>query len=104
MIPKYKDKGLENYLKRKRNMIYNHLDKSTELYLREYKDEGCFSWGYIYLNGLSKDFIIEFKEYLHPKNINEFKQKWNRIYEIVKLFGKKFYMDTFDNYGYIDEW
>lgn len=87
-----------------RNMKYNRLNKEKEEYLREYKDEECFSWEYIFLNGLSKDFIIEFKEYLHPKNINEFKQKWIRIDEIVKKFGEEFYKENFDNYGYIDKW
>lgn len=85
-------------------MNNNYIDKDKEEYLREYKDEKCFNWGYIFLNGCTKDFVREFREYLHPKYITEFKQKWIRIEDIRKLFGDKFYMDTFDNYGYINEW
>lgn len=83
-------------------MIYNHLDKSTELYLREYKDEGCFSWEYIYLNGVTKEFVEEFKEYLHPKNIKEYVQRYKRIEEIRNLYGDEFYKKVFDNYGLIE--
>lgn len=80
------------------------IDTEKEEFMRLKKDEHCFSWEYIYLNGLSKDFVREFKEEIHPKNIDSFQQKWVRINEIINLFGRKFYMDTFDNYGYIDQW
>lgn len=78
-----------------------YIDIEKENYLREYKDEKCFSWEYIYLNGISKEFIIEFKEYLHPKYINSYTQKWKRINEIVNNFGEDWYREVFDNYGYL---
>lgn len=73
------------------------FDKEKEMYLREYQDEHCFSWEFIYLNGLSKDFVREFVEYLHPEKINSSRQKWTRMNEIVNLFGKEFYKEVFDN-------
>lgn len=77
---------------------------TDEEYCRLYKDEQCFSWEFIDVKIFSQDFVLEFRDYLHPKRINNFVQKWNRIHGIVKKFGKKFYMTNFDNYGYIDEW
>ena len=79
------------------------IDIETERYLREYADAKSFNWGWISTTHLSADFIREFRERLHPKHINDFRQKWNRINEIVVTHGEDFYMSTFNNYGYIDE-
>ena len=73
---------------------------TDEEYCRLYKDEHCFSWEFISVSIFSKDFVIEMREYLHPKHINNFQQRWNRIHEIVQKFGAEFYFNTFDNYGY----
>lgn len=70
--------------------------------LREYAD--IVDWDVIDLYNISKDFVIEMREYFHPKNINLFTRQKERIDDLIKYYGKKFYIEVFDNYGYLDEW
>lgn len=79
-------------------------EMNDETWCRLHKDDHCFSWEFIDVKIFSQDFVLEFREYLHPKHINNFVQKWKRINGIVGKFGRKFYMNNFDNYGYIDKW
>ena len=85
-------------------MKIDNEEMDFETWCRLCKDEQCFSWDLINVKILSKDFVLEFREYLHPEKVNRFQQKWNRIDGIIAKFGSKFYIDTFDNYGYIDRW
>lgn len=78
------------------------FEVEKEAMLREYAD--IVDWDVIDLYNISKDFVIEMKEYFHPKNINFFTRQKKRIDDLIKYYGKKFYIEVFDNYGYPDRW
>lgn len=70
------------------------IDKET--WLREHKNENdTFNWDAIYLNDLSQDFILEFKEYLDPRNIKNYILRIIRVEQLKLYYGEKFYNDNF---------
>lgn len=72
-------------------------DVNKETWLREHKDDEnvYFQWDLIYLNDLSKDFILEFKDYLDPRNIRDYLFKFTRIEQLKLYYGEDFYNKNF---------
>lgn len=82
-------------------MIFKNI-QDKETWLREHKDmeDDFFKWDVIYLNDLSKDFILEFKKELDPRNIKEYVLKVIRIEQLKLYYGEKFYKDNFEDKKY----
>ena len=75
------------------SFLLENINKET--WLREHKDDKVFDWDLIYLNDLSEDFILEFKDYLDPRNIKDYIPKIIRIEQLKLYYGEDFYNNNF---------